>query len=249
MSALLQEPQVIPVTSGGPPEPKPKGPFGQGKKAVTILADQGDHVTVITDVPYLTRSRVLPPLSRPPKGSRSMHQTTLNIRTNSSPDYNTSYQVHHANGRNLYTQEKPHACPSQHTTQFSFKHSGEADSSTGRWGTNYAQDYAHKQQELMKSASLANRKHMLTGTKMQEVLDGNHGKRDYWTHYTRTHSKLGAMLGHGVDRERPVRRQYNILTGDDQGQAWFPDNKRMSGNRILYNHMGRNMQSRHFIVE
>jgi len=248
MATLAQPTPTLPVSSGGPPEPKPKGPFGQGKRAVTILADQGDHVTVITDIPYTTRSKTLPPLSNPPKGSRPMHQTTLNIRTSSTPDYNTSYKMTMSNGRNLYKQEKSKRCPSQHTTQFTLWHPSKEPAE--QWGTNYGYDYAHKQQELMRSASLANRDHMLTGSKMQEVLEVNRpGQLDYWTHYTRTHSKLGAMLGHGVERERPVRRHYNILTGDDRGPAWFPDNKRISGNRVLYNHMGRNFQSRHFVVE
>ena len=40
------------------------------------------------------------------------------------------------------------------------------------------------------------------------------GPRPYdLSQYTRVHDKLGVMRGPGVEREMPVRRAYNVLTG------------------------------------
>ena len=62
--------------------------FGQGKRACTILASEGDLVHVITDVPYMTRSRHKPAAYY--KGSRPMHRTTLRIPTQSYSSYATT---------------------------------------------------------------------------------------------------------------------------------------------------------------
>ena len=63
---------------------------GQGKTASTILADQGDFVTVVSDVPYVDRSRRSTRSDRPVKGSRSMHKTTLVIPNQNYTDYDTT---------------------------------------------------------------------------------------------------------------------------------------------------------------
>ena len=66
--------------------------FGQGKCATAVIADQGDLVTFVTDVPYKIRSRHVPvPYGR---GTRAMHQTTLHLPTQHYTDYlTTSKQV------------------------------------------------------------------------------------------------------------------------------------------------------------
>lgn len=66
-------------------------PYGMGKRATTILADQGDFVTVVSDVPYyLRRKHVPPPLK---KGTRPMHTSTLGIKTQLASDYQTTLQT------------------------------------------------------------------------------------------------------------------------------------------------------------
>ncbi len=81
------------LTTQTPVDYTHKGPGkrGQGKKATTILADQGDYVTVISDVPYTVRSKHTPATSY--KGARPMHRTTLTIPTQAYTDYNTSNNV------------------------------------------------------------------------------------------------------------------------------------------------------------
>ena len=69
---------------------RPSG-FGQGKRTATILADQGDCVHVITDLPYRARTAASPVRMVPlPRGSRPMHKTTLTIATSPATDYTTT---------------------------------------------------------------------------------------------------------------------------------------------------------------
>ena len=66
--------------------------FGQGKCATSVIADQGDLVTFVTDVPYKIRSRHVPIAYG--RGTRPMHQTTLQLPMQSYTDYlTTSKQV------------------------------------------------------------------------------------------------------------------------------------------------------------
>jgi len=68
----------------------------------------------------------------------------------------------------------------------------------------------------------------------------------YWTQYNRIHNKLGAMRGPGVAREYPTRQSYNPITGEEKGGAWQAENKRISGNRVLY-HGSRKDADQHFV--
>ena len=62
-----------------------------GKNVSTILADQGDHVTLIADHSYLNRHLGCDVKSRRPiKGLRPMHKSTLIIPTQKYTDYLTS---------------------------------------------------------------------------------------------------------------------------------------------------------------
>lgn len=63
---------------------------GQGKAATTILADQGDYVAVITDVPYIERSKTQTWSDRPGRGLRPMHRSTLKIPTQNYTDYDST---------------------------------------------------------------------------------------------------------------------------------------------------------------
>ena len=75
--------------------------FGQGKTAKTILADQGDFVTVITDEPYFTNTRTqnksaeTERIIHPVRGTRAMHRSTLVIPTDplNSTDYTTTVKA------------------------------------------------------------------------------------------------------------------------------------------------------------
>ena len=75
----------------------PKSHNGTGKVVSTILAEQGDHVTVIADQSYQTRHPGCVATSgRPIKGLRPMHQSTLRIPTQAHTDYlSTSKRVSH----------------------------------------------------------------------------------------------------------------------------------------------------------
>ena len=58
-----------------------------------------------------------------------------------------------------------------------------------------------------------NKMHQNEGRGMRDVLVYPGKPLDYWSSYNRIHNKLGTMLGPGVPHQRPVRREYNILTG------------------------------------
>ena len=64
--------------------------FGQCKLATTILADQGDMVYVVTDVPRVVRNKHRRPAQY--RGSRPMHASTLTIPMQTSTDYSTTSQ-------------------------------------------------------------------------------------------------------------------------------------------------------------
>ncbi len=83
-SQMNPAPVTAPVTA--PPR------YGQGKKAATILAEQGHFVTVITDQPYLERSRQSTTVPRARKGARPMHRSTLTIATQPYTEYDTCSQ-------------------------------------------------------------------------------------------------------------------------------------------------------------
>lgn len=48
---------------------------------------------------------------------------------------------------------------------------------------------------------------------MKQSIKVDPGPHNYFTQYTRIHSKLGNVLGTGVPREYPVRQEYNFITG------------------------------------
>ena len=49
---------------------------------------------------------------------------------------------------------------------------------------------------------------------MKEVVKPtDHQPMNYFTQYKRVHDKLGHLRGPGVEREYPIRDQYNIITG------------------------------------
>ena len=63
---------------------------GQGKNATTIRAEQGHYVTLVTDEPYIVRSRCNSYMPRARKGARPMHASTLTIPVQDYTDYNTT---------------------------------------------------------------------------------------------------------------------------------------------------------------
>ena len=64
--------------------------YGQGKKATTIRGEQGHYVTLVTDEPYIMRSRRSSHTPRARKGARPMHVSTLTIPVQDYTDYNST---------------------------------------------------------------------------------------------------------------------------------------------------------------
>ena len=64
--------------------------YGQCKTATTIVADQGDIVHVVTDVPHKARSEHKVPAVY--KGARPMHSSTLRIPMENGTNYETTSQ-------------------------------------------------------------------------------------------------------------------------------------------------------------
>jgi len=91
-SAAISEERMVYESSGMETKSNGYVGFGQGKCATSVIADQGDLVTFVTDVPYKIRSRHLPATYG--RGTRPMHQTTLHLPTQPYTDYlTTSKQV------------------------------------------------------------------------------------------------------------------------------------------------------------
>ena len=61
--------------------------------------------------------------------------------------------------------------------------------------------------------SLVNRINQTEGAKAKEVVKPSDEPMNYFTQYKRVHDNLGHLLGPGVEREYPIRDQYNIITG------------------------------------
>lgn len=58
---------------------------------------------------------------------------------------------------------------------------------------------------------------MNAGQQMHNVLTRENHKQNFFSQYKRIHDKLGAMVGPDEPRgprTPPVRKQYNILTGE-----------------------------------
>lgn len=211
---------------------------GTGKRATTILADQGDIVTVITDVPYVVRSRheVAGPAR---KGARPMHRTTLTIKTQPQSEYNTTVNTYHSGQQSSAPPPpRPVPFPSQHLSQIKL---GRGQDSA-QFDTNYQHHYPLKDitpAHQLHYPSQVNKLNMNQGGEMKTVIDKPHASNApnqyrYWSQYNRIHNKLGVMMGPGVSRERVIRSSYNPVTGTHQGSAWKDQNRRVSGNRVLY---------------
>ncbi|KAK2158084.1 hypothetical protein NP493_1825g00009 [Ridgeia piscesae] len=205
---------------------------GQGKRVATLLAEQGHLVTVINDVPYTSRrgrDAHVPLPSR--KGDRAMHKTTMATRTQDTADYATTSQ-HFFGGsymRNAPERRRPYV--SSKLLPYPMPRD-----SPDHWLTKYQKTYFEKPVQppsTIRQPEFNNKTNMARGAGTRESMAMNAHHPNYWTQYKRTHGRLGAMLGDGVPRERPVRQGYNVLTGANTGGAWQPDNKRISGNRIL----------------
>lgn len=208
--------------------------FGQGKCATAVIADQGDLVTFVTDVPYKIRSRHIPFTYG--RGARPMHQTTLHLPTQSYTDYLTTSKQYLGG---ISRPERSKKYGSQHVSQLSF------GDDPPEWKSSYGNNFIEREVQppaKIHLPSFENRMNMSEGAGLKRVMTvpGEQNTSQFWTQYNRVHNKLGAILGPGVPHEKPVRRQYNPLNGEDAGEAWRPDNKRISGNRILYNKYRKN---------
>ncbi|XP_041363162.1 uncharacterized protein LOC121378873 [Gigantopelta aegis] len=210
---------------------------GQGKVVKTLLTEDGCHYPIIAHNAYTDRRKLQ---SAPPsnvthlRGSRPMHRTTLVLaKPPWVPDYDTTTKQYYGGSKTLQPVERPPMCPSLHLTQFHIGNPREPRD----WQTNYCKNYPQKEiipANRLHLTSLIHRIDQTEGASMKQVVKPTPGPQNYWTQYKRIHSKLGYLLGPGVPREYPIRQQYNFITGEMGAPAWSPDNKRVSGNRVLY---------------
>ena len=59
---------------------------------------------------------------------------------------------------------------------------------------------------------------MTEGIGIKGIMTAPGPRSHFWSQYARVHDKLGVMRGPGVERELPVRRSYNVLTGTNSNQ-------------------------------
>ncbi|XP_071108112.1 uncharacterized protein [Haliotis cracherodii] len=212
---------------------EPRVNFGQGKSATTLLTEDGCYFPIVAHGSYRERQQVLSAPFKRGWGARPMHATTLLMaKAPWVPDYTTTSKQFHGGSKTLNPPARATPGPSMHISQY---HLG-VPHPDNPWRTNYSQDFTAKQ------SPSANHHHVNTHAKSREHTSGSEVKAvirasddppSYWSQYNRIHSKLGHILGPGVPREYPVRKQYNFITGTMGSPAWKEDNRRVSGNRVL----------------
>lgn len=217
---------------------------GQGKTAMTILTEGGCNYPVIHE-PYSHRahydhSRSVRSPSAPARvrrGERPMHQTTMTIaKPPWDADFTTTTNHYFSGSDALEPVRRPPKCRSMHRSQFSFGKSEEPDHFT----SDHMETYHEKDiipANRLHLISMVNRLNQTEGAKVKEVVRPQGvGVPNNWSQYTRVHNKLGALRGPGVEREMPVRAEFDVITGQEKGPAWSPTNSRVSGNRVLHSH-------------
>ncbi|XP_013417619.1 uncharacterized protein LOC106178815 [Lingula anatina] len=217
-----------------------KRQFRQGQKTATILSNTAGHVTVIPDTTFNDRrTEMRRGIDLPRKrGSREMHRTTMTFETNPvKPDFGSTARKSYSGTRHLPSPEKARGprYPYLHMSQFDLGTSSRTD-----WTSTNSRNYFQKDinpASVIHWPTLENKLNMNQGSQMRQVLVQPDNQYTYWTQYSRIHNKLGAVLNPDVPRELrnpPIRKQYNILTGEIVGPAWSEENRRTSGNRVLY---------------
>lgn len=215
-------------------------PHGQGKRVVTLLTEGGYYYPIISH--YSHQDRQLRAQSAPQnagrvRGMRSMHQTTMAIAKppwTANETYLTTSKKNFGGSKGLNPVRRPPLCPSMHKSQIKLAHPEDGESHRN---TNYTHSFIEKPiipANRLHLTSLVNRINQQEGADMKQSIQVDPGSPNYFTQYTRIHSKLGNMLGTGVPRDYPVRQVYNVITGETGGAAWKVDNRRISGDKVLH---------------
>ncbi|KAK7003261.1 hypothetical protein BgiMline_004702 [Biomphalaria glabrata] len=212
--------------------------FGQGKTATTLRTEDGCYYPVIHE-PYShhayygqSRSNSAPPR----RGDRPMHKTTLTIaKPPWSPNYHyvTTTKQYFSGNKTLEPVQRLQPCPSMHRSQINFGTKEDPDHFYSENMVTYGPKNCNSASQLH-LMSINNKLNQTEGSKVREVIKPSDGQYSYWSQYNRVHNKLGLLRGPGMAREYPVRTQYNIITGEECGPAWKPDNHIISGNRMLH---------------
>ncbi|BFZ03536.1 hypothetical protein BsWGS_06575 [Bradybaena similaris] len=212
--------------------------FGQGKTATTILTEGGYYYPVIHEPfshrAYYGRSHPSTSSSIPRKGDRPMHRTTLTIaKPPWSPDYTTTHKQNFSGSKTLEPATLQSRCRSMHTSRIQFG----TDDVPDRFISDHMSTYSKQDRTVSAKPYLKSFKNMLNqmeGAKVKDVIKPDKEPQSYWSQYNRIHNKLGLVRGPGVEREYPIRLQYDVITGEEKGQTWKPNNLRVSGNRVLH---------------
>ncbi|ELT99744.1 hypothetical protein CAPTEDRAFT_226857 [Capitella teleta] len=243
-SPLKQKPRASPLLYRIPSQG-----HGLCKHATTILGDQGGLVYLVTDTPKLARCKEVPPHVTY-KGARPLHRTTLKMHATEHPSYDTTNQKFHGGKIGLCLPERDQPYPSQHFSQFDLFHrtnlASPSDVHEMKCSTHYDEEFSAKGTgegpARLHFPSFLNKMTMNEGSGVKSVMlppKGDQRTGRFWTQYNRVHNRLGAALGPGVPRERPVLSAHNPITGSYQGPSTKEDNRRISGNRVLYHNFGR----------
>ncbi|KAL4240262.1 hypothetical protein ACF0H5_001056 [Mactra antiquata] len=213
---------------------------GQGKRAVTLLTEGGCYYPIVSHYSYRdrqARSQSAPQNAGRIRGLRPMHQTTMTVTKppwNPKDGYLTSAKKDFGGSKSLNPVRRPPLCPSMHRSQIKL---GQPDEPSSEWNTHYTHTFAEKPiipANRLHLTSLVNRIDQQEGADMKNSIKVDKNSPSYFTQYTRIHSKLGNMLGPGVPRDYPVRQDYNVITGETGGPSWQPENRRISGDKVLH---------------
>ncbi|XP_067671505.1 uncharacterized protein [Haliotis asinina] len=212
---------------------EPRVNFGQGKTATTLLTEDGCYFPIVAHGTYRERQKALSAPFKRGWGARPMHATTLLIaKAPWEPDYTTTTKQYHGGSKTLNPVARATPAPSMHVSQYHLS----VPHRDNPWHTNYSQDFTAKEcpsASQLHVTAHAKSQEQRSGSEVKAVIHVSNDPPSYWSQYNRIHSKLGHMLGPGVSREYPVRKQYNFITGTMGAPAWKEDNRRVSGNRVL----------------
>ncbi|XP_070580921.1 uncharacterized protein [Ptychodera flava] len=204
----------------------------QGHSAATILTNRAKDITVISDVPYKERKLYVPP-DRPPRGTRSMHRTTLTLEKSPvDTNYTTSTMSSFGGSKTLPAAVRPFPCPSLHTSHFDIGITKDRYRDTHYGKTYFSKETRHPNETHY--PSLVHRSFNIRGADMQDVLTRKSWQPNYWSSYADVHTRLGLQRGPGAPRPDPAKINYDILNGRRIGPEIPADHHRMSGNRKLY---------------
>ncbi|XP_031564178.1 uncharacterized protein LOC116299633 isoform X1 [Actinia tenebrosa] len=205
----------------------------QGSKTSTVLTNRSSFITIVTDEPYETRCAG-PRTEAHRKGVRPLNKSTLCLEISPlKTSYESCMKSSFSGSKNLQPSKRPSAFPSQHTSQFNI-----GIASDHMLDTHVKKTYVHHNIVPTNQLHEHNQRwnNQMSGKDMVESTRQNKcSEMTFNTTYSTIHDKLGMERGPGSQMKPPMRRKFDILTGEPLHLSQQEDFHLTSRNRILHN--------------